>query len=158
MYAASAGSSSCSLVDAGFYVAATGASSMAACEPGSYSGSGASACTACEQGRYTASFAQSSCALSYVVWTARELRAGDADARHKIFASKHYLLLLLSFCVLPGAAATTLQYFGCSRYDLGEFEEDSGDGWRRQSEAGQDKRATFPTLKAPISVVSTRFG
>ena len=64
MYAASAGSSSCSLVDAGFYVAATGASSMAACEPGSYSGSGASACTACEQGRYTADVGQSSCALS----------------------------------------------------------------------------------------------
>ncbi|KAH8062471.1 hypothetical protein JL722_3389 [Aureococcus anophagefferens] len=88
-------------------------------------------------------------AAVYVVWTARELRAaGDADARHKIFASKHYLLLLLSFCVLPGAAATTLQYFGCSRYDLGEFEEDAGGGWRRQSEAGRDKRATFPTSEA----------
>ena len=85
-YAAEAGSTSCSLVDAGHYVSETGASQQVACPPGSYSGSGASACTDCEEGRYSSAVAQSSCALSnggyYVVSSGTTAMTACAAGRY----------------------------------------------------------------------------
>ena len=72
----------------------------------------------------------------YVVFGVRQLRAPSREAAHQIYAMKFYILMVLSFCVLTSGASTTLRYFGCARYDLGDYEPGGAPGtWRRNKEA-----------------------
>ena len=55
-------------------------------------------------------------------------------------------MLLLSFCVLTACASTTLQFFGCSRYDVGDHAP-TGDGG-----AWEPREDALWTLNADVSV------
>ncbi|KAH8055460.1 hypothetical protein JL721_10187 [Aureococcus anophagefferens] len=80
-YQDATGQSSCALADAGSFVKRT-ASEQTACDAGKYSGSGADECVDCEAGTYQDATGQSSCALadggSFVKRTASEQTACDA--------------------------------------------------------------------------------
>ncbi|KAH8052006.1 hypothetical protein JL722_10453 [Aureococcus anophagefferens] len=81
-YQDATGQSSCALADAGSFVKRT-ASEQTACDAGKYSGSGASECDDCAAGTYQDATGQSSCALadggSFVKRTASEQRAMRAS-------------------------------------------------------------------------------
>ena len=54
----------------------------------------------------------------------RVWRATDAEAKANARSTMYYLLLLFTFIILPGCASTSLRYFGCSDYDMGEYADD----------------------------------
>ena len=71
-----------------------------------------------------------------VLWFARAEyldRSKTPDEKHAATASKQYVLLFISFCVLPACASKCFQYFGCVSYDLGDYEPADGDNtWAKQ--------------------------
>ena len=63
-YDASGGQASCTLAEAGSYVASDGATATTPCALGTYSGSGAAACDPCGAGKYAGEPGTSACGIS----------------------------------------------------------------------------------------------
>ncbi|KAH8052004.1 hypothetical protein JL722_10451 [Aureococcus anophagefferens] len=80
-YQDATGQSSCALADAGSFVQADGASEQTACDAGKYSGSGASECDDCAAGTYQDATGQSSCALATAASSSSGRRVGADRVR-----------------------------------------------------------------------------
>ena len=61
--------------------------------------------------------------LGVVIWIGSEIygRSGSRGLS-SVRTSASYMLLLLSFVVLPSCSLTIFTYFGCVSYDLGDYE------------------------------------